>query len=314
MKYRFFLLLHFLLLHLLPGSIAQNVGIGTNSPAVDLHIQRPEGRVLIESTNPVGELGRLQFGNTSSGIQWQLRAVNNNIFKFINTADLFEYNPLTLDANSGLPRLGIGVPVPAYALDVYSDVNIRAGNLYLRGNNNGVILDAANKPLITRNWNPFTSGPLAGVGRWGLFMETNKLVLGIPAITTSGIDFSRYTEAGTRINLMSITNDGRLTRGSTGNADLAPIAFGRVRADGVIVGGSGNFTVTRPTSGSITGHYIITVVNESLADEVIIVSCTQGGDTQLSGFFNNGAARVDAVDISENLYQDRGFAFVIYRY
>lgn len=296
---------------------AQNVGIGTTTPAVDLHIQRPVGRLLIESTNPLGESGRLQFGNTSSGTQWQLRAVNNNTFRFINASDLNEYNPLTVSVNSGLTHLGIGVPVPAYALDVYSDVNIRAGNLYLRGNNNGVILDAADKPLITRSRNPFISGPFAGVGRWGLFMEPGRLIFGIPAtaINTSGFDFSKYTEAGTRINLMGVTNDGRLTRPQTGNADMAPIAFGKVRADGVILGGSGNFSVTCPTSGSIPGHYIITVTAESLADEVIIVSSIQSGaDTVLNAFFNNGSAQVDAIDISANLYQDSGFAFVIYRY
>jgi hypothetical protein len=46
----------------------------------------------------------------------------------------------------------------------------------------GVRLEASDSPLITRGLDPFLSGPKAGLGRWGLFMEQNHLVAGIPDV------------------------------------------------------------------------------------------------------------------------------------
>ena len=45
----------------------------------------------------------------------------------------------------------------------------------------GVILDAQDRPIITRGWDAFATGNYKGLGRWGLFMEPSSLTLGIPA-------------------------------------------------------------------------------------------------------------------------------------
>jgi hypothetical protein len=81
----------------------------------------------------------------------------------------------------------------------------------------GISLNAADRPIITRGWDPFDQTSPAekvGLGRWGLFMEFTQLVLGMPDVDVPGgertIAFGRYRKDGTYDELMSIRNtDGR---------------------------------------------------------------------------------------------------------
>ena len=87
-------------------------------------------------------------------------------------------------------------------------------------------MNAADRPLVTRGWDPFDSGtgPKDGHGRWGLFMEYAQLVLGIPDTDVPGgertVAFGRYHKDGTYDELMTIRNtDGR----ATFNADFVVV-------------------------------------------------------------------------------------------
>jgi hypothetical protein len=80
----------------------------------------------------------------------------------------------------------------------------------------GISLNAADRPLITRGWDPFNSnaGDKSGLGRWGLFMEFTQLVLGMPDTDVPNgersIALGRYHADGSYDALMSIRNtDGR---------------------------------------------------------------------------------------------------------
>lgn len=97
-------------------------------------------------------------------------------------------------------RVGIGTSTPGAALDVRGSVNIQ----------NGVALDGADKPMITRAWDPFTDGPNAGLGRWGLFMEPFNLVLGIPQIEGRGLEIAKYNDRGVRSALFTIDQQGNV--------------------------------------------------------------------------------------------------------
>ena len=83
----------------------------------------------------------------------------------------------------------------------------------------GISLDAADRPIVTRGWDPFNQTAPAekiGLGRWGLFMEFTQLVLGMPDTDVVGgertIALGKYRPDGTYDALMSIRNtDGRAT-------------------------------------------------------------------------------------------------------
>lgn len=75
----------------------------------------------------------------------------------------------------------------------------------------GVVLNAADSPLITRGWDAFTSGAYAGLGRWGVFMEPHTLILGIPNVGGKTIRFSRYEATSARTDLLTVDTGGNLT-------------------------------------------------------------------------------------------------------
>ena len=79
----------------------------------------------------------------------------------------------------------------------------------------GILLDAADRPIITRKWDPFTSGTNVNVGRWGMFMESGTLVLGIPNIATRYFQVAKYAEDGTRTGLATVDQSGNMTIAGT---------------------------------------------------------------------------------------------------
>jgi hypothetical protein len=81
---------------------------------------------------------------------------------------------------------------------------------------NGVMLNAGDRPLITRGWDAFTSGGYTGLGRWGLFMEPSTLVIGTPNLGGNGnVAFRRYNADGTSTTTMFLNSSGSLGIGST---------------------------------------------------------------------------------------------------
>jgi hypothetical protein len=75
----------------------------------------------------------------------------------------------------------------------------------------GLILNASDSPMITRGWDPFTSGSKAGLGRWGLFMENSHLVAGIPDLRDRFFQVAKYAEDGSRQELATVDFVGNLS-------------------------------------------------------------------------------------------------------
>lgn len=69
-------------------------------------------------------------------------------------------------------NFGVGTETPNHKLDV-------AGTIYA-ATTMGIMLSSADRPIITRGWDEFTSGTYANIGRWGLFMEPGALTMGLP--------------------------------------------------------------------------------------------------------------------------------------
>jgi hypothetical protein len=101
-----------------------------------------------------------------------------------------------------------------------------AGNVAVSGPL-GVVADGADRPLITRGWDPFTSGNYQNAGRWGVFMEPNALTFGVPDNNTGRrFQWVRYAANSTITNqLMSLSQTGDL-------AVAGQVAVGYVEVNG----------------------------------------------------------------------------------
>lgn len=80
----------------------------------------------------------------------------------------------------------------------------------------GIHLNATNTPIIMRDWDVFATnapGFKAGIGRWGLYTETNTLVAGIPGDDVSGKSFAvaQYRTNGTPTTPMQVDQGGNLS-------------------------------------------------------------------------------------------------------
>ncbi len=83
------------------------------------------------------------------------------------------------------------------------------------GDSFGIVLNGVDRPLITRAFDPFTSGAYAGAGRWGMFMELGHLKIGIPAVAGRFFDVVKYNTDGTSTVLTTVDQAGNFyTAGS----------------------------------------------------------------------------------------------------
>jgi hypothetical protein len=81
-------------------------------------------------------------------------------------------------------------------------------------NTAGIMLNGADRPMITRGWDTFSAGNYSGAGRWGLFMEPGATTLGIPA----GGVFRRH--AFVSYNADSTINTTMMTIHENGNVGI----------------------------------------------------------------------------------------------
>jgi hypothetical protein len=117
----------------------------------------------------------------------------------------------------------------AFTSTLANEVALRAQNGIYLETDRGIRLNAADEPIITRGWDPFSDTAPNGKaynGRWGLFMEPAELTLGIPAEDIGPRTFAvaKYHPDGTRESLITVGQDGNLTCRSLsilGGADLA---------------------------------------------------------------------------------------------
>lgn len=135
---------------------------------------------------------------------------------------------------------GLGV-----AKDVYT-----GGNLHMTNSLLGVVLNSADRPFITRGHDQFTSGNYTGLGRWGLFMEPNNLVLGMPPIASRYVSIATYnlnsTIATTWFRVGATTGNTEIfsTTASTTSTTGALTVAGGVGIAGALNVGSGGSSFT----------------------------------------------------------------------
>lgn len=105
-------------------------------------------------------------------------------------------------------NVGIGTKNPAQKLDVRGQLKVQ----------DSIRLDEADDPMIVRQWDPMTSGRHTGFGRWGMFMESEKLFIGMPGtdlVNPSSIRFGGWLLDSTREDWMTIEKNGKIGIGTT---------------------------------------------------------------------------------------------------
>ena len=101
-------------------------------------------------------------------------------------------------------------------------VALRAQNGMFMQSDVGIHLNAADRPMIVRDWDPF--GTLApsykqGIGRWGLFMEPTILTVGIPNISGRFFQVAKYDTNGNYTALVIVDQSGNMTTSGTVTAN-----------------------------------------------------------------------------------------------
>ena len=154
-----------------------------------------------------------------------------------------------------------------------------AGGVYLESDA-GIRMNAADRPIATRGWDPFDAGtgPKDGHGRWGLFMEYAQLVLGIPDTDVPGgertVAFGRYHKDGSYDELMTIRNtDGR----ATFNADYV-VVTGNAGEQAYLGGdGIGNDVQFGSLNPSVTEAYMFNAGSGRLMNTHVATLTIHGG-------------------------------------
>jgi hypothetical protein len=304
----------FLVLTLITTSTlpAQNVGIGISTPTNKLHVAANSPAPL-KVENLSGSASEIQF--TVSGGTRGFVGAYNGIFEMVTVGS----TPITFGTDL-LPRMAIGANGNVGIGNNISPAErlvIQEGNLQLLNSGKGIILNAAEQPIITRAYDAFTSGSKQGVGRWGLFMEANRLTLGMPNAAGKSFEIAAYNANSTRSTLLTVNEIGQMSRPATGTADLLPVAMGFVSENGTIISGTGNFSIApEETNGlkeiSIAGH------NYTSASYITVISCVSDAGMGPSASYGvsqqaaNGKLRVWTFMSNGNANRCT-FQFVVYK-
>ena len=221
-----------------------NLGIGTTGPLGTLDIGK-------SSATPSLVIGNSSYPSTYNSV-WGLQGGAQSIMIFGNNGqneiragstgaggylDFYTNNTAVFTAASNgnfamrlaaNGNVGIGTTAPGQKLQV-------DGNIYVNDDGttgNGIMLRGADRPLIARGWDLFTSGNKTGVGRWGVYMESSELFIGAPGTDYSNalITLGGWLVNGTREPNLTLNNSTqRVGIGTTSPQDKLEIKSGYLR-------------------------------------------------------------------------------------
>jgi hypothetical protein len=273
-------------------TFSQNAGIGTATPhaSAKLDIQSTNSGLLIprmstaQRTAIVSPAAGLMVYDTGTASFWffagvwvEVSASNNAVWKTNGNGN---YLANTLN-------VGIGTTVPAYDLHINRDKPVigftDAGNHFsgsITGDGNSLVINAYRKNLqgndepghLILQMGSLTPSLTAGNVGIGKSSPSAKLDVNGTIYANGWINTGSTISAGGDINTA-----GKFTRTSTGTANMVPICYGTVDADGTILGGTGNFTANM---NDLIGVYYIRMTGHSFSEE---------GETVIANAIFNGS-------------------------
>lgn len=288
--------------------LAQNVGIGTTSPLNRLHVVH-SGPIGIRLENTSTANTEIQF--VSTGAIRGYTGFLNNQMEFLSVGNIAlmlgtNLTPRLTIAGNGNIDLGDNANAPEKLV-------IPTGNLFLQNTTKGILLNAADRPIITRAFDPFTSGANIGLGRWGLFMEPSRLVLGIPDIIGKRVEIAGYNANSTRNTLLTIDEDGAMRRPAQNAVNLLPVCMGNINTVGGIVSGTGNFTVDYDGNAGILD---ITIAGHTYnrINYLAIATCYREQGTKAFATVVENAGKLRIWRVGDNgAESNQAVGFVVYR-
>lgn len=275
-------------------SLAQNVGIGTTTPdnSAVLDIASTNKGMLIprlttvqRNAIPTPANGLLIYNTTTSqfnqrqGGAWKV-IIDNDSWTGGGTGQMFNIGD----------NVGINIAGPAERLEVGGNIRT-TGSLNI--DNTSAILQlksgAVNKGFVQLSGDNVRLGTNSGNATGNVIVRMN------------GSDKIVINPAGD-INLV-----GKITTANTGSANMLPLCYGRVSPAGIIISGSGNFSVTRVGVGKyriystdLTGTSIVVVTGS--------ISYVGMGCLSYNGYFT--------IDTEDNIFtgsRDVDFSFIAYQ-
>ncbi|MEN8118485.1 MAG: hypothetical protein ABFS16_15995 [Bacteroidota bacterium] len=130
-----------------------------------------------------------------------------------------------------------------------------------------------------------------------------------------GNDNYRISTSTSSLNGVEVESDGdvelsdELHSSSTGNANMMPVAYGAVSSGGSITSGSGNFSVSK----SSTGRYSITITGETYANGSYITCLTIIAYTGIIHSGSNSGNLIINTYNKSGTAEDLAFSFIVYK-
>ncbi|MES2795330.1 MAG: hypothetical protein V4683_05155 [Bacteroidota bacterium] len=307
-----------LILFLQSETFAQ-LGINESSaapnPSAMLHVDSPNKGILIPR---MSTLTRDGIGSPPDGLMIynnqtkKFNYFNNTIWQEALFGDIWELNGTSLSYSTGF--VGIGSPTPTRNLVLNSadgpDILIQQSAFSGNTANDGFML-GTNTNLDGEIWNFESADIKFGASNIERMRITSSGNVGINnEAPTEKLDVNGNINVSLNI-LLSGTSE--VNRTSTGAANMIPIAYGNVSAAGGILGGTGNFTVSKVPATN--GIYEITVTGEAInsTTNYIFSAVSLSANPQFSTTYPfSGVLRVETFEIGGS-NQDGTFSFVIYK-
>jgi len=211
-------------------------------------------------------------------------------------------------------NVGIGESSPNYPLQVATDserpINLSSSNEdnYIAFNNSTGYVGYTGVFNGDRDMD-FGTGFLNGTG--SVHLVTNAFPkLTVVADGKVGIGTTNPTA---KLDVDGdIKTSGEVHGADTGNANMLPIAYGRVEADGTITSGTGNFVVNR----NIEGNYLIVITGQTNNSEWVIVANSLSGLPRVMsiGYFPGAERTFSVVSWGlDSARADTRFSFIVYK-
>jgi hypothetical protein len=249
----------------------QKVGIGTSAPDVRLNIERGTD------------------AGYASGGYLQLGATNDHNLAFDNNEIMARFNGgvanLALQLNGG--SIGIGTSTPQARLHINNgdDAGAVSGGYLQLGPSEAINLAFDNNEIQARN-----NGTVST-----LYLQNNGGPVQVGAAAGSTTDVH--------------INNGKLVKTATGNANMMPLCYGRVSANGTLISGTPNVTIVK---GSRPGEYYINCTG--ITSSTIMTACPNDihGATKLNAAYNAANQAFVMAVIADTDPENEPFSFVFY--
>jgi hypothetical protein len=285
-----------------------NVGIGTSSPTSRLHLQNNESQIGF----------KLKAGRSWTA---ELRQTDKSILSLINGGT--ERVSITPEG-----RVGISRTTPSERLHVFDPDGKSAIHLGGPGTSgpHGVVFDddtenagvqlfwrTSSNQLVLENSSAGTTSNAKDLFIYDKDSETfyfsGDVGLGTKSPTEKLDVRGNATIAGNVTASGNATVQGKMSRPSTGSANLVPICYGSVDLRGTINTGTGNFSVRWRNNG----EYEITIEGHSINYEDYIIQVTAEGPPKLVGYSTTSGRLFITMRNTLGVGVDSDFSFIVYR-